>query len=147
MPTPRTILVPTDFTDCSAKALAEALALAGALDAKVHLLHVYGIDGLPDDATLLTSAHATEEAAQQKLNELLRTLPSRSAVVEARARLGDPARTIVEVASELGVDLVVMGTHGRRGVTRLFLGSVAEAVLRSAPCTVMVVREGHPARG
>jgi len=145
MLTPQKILVPIDFTACSHKAREEALALAGALGARVHLLHVYGIEGLPDDATLLTSARATEERAQQRLHDLLRELSNPAVVAEARARLGDPARSIVEVAGEIGADLIVMGTHGRRGVARLFLGSVAEAVLRSAPCTIMVVREGHPA--
>ena len=66
-----------------------------------------------------------------------------SAPVEKRTEVGDVAGTICRVAEEVGVDVIVVGSHGRTGLQRLFLGSVSEHVVRHAPCPVLVVREGH----
>ena len=143
MSTPKNILVPTDFTACSTLAVERTFALADKLGAKVHLLHVYSIEGMPDDTMLLLGAREIEADAVRKLYALAEGAGPKAG--QLLARLGDPARTIVEVAEELGADAIMMGTHGRRGFARMFLGSVAAAVLRTARCTVMVVRSTETA--
>jgi len=81
--------------------------------------------------------HANDELAQtaHALHDL---------TVDKRVEIGDAATTICDVAAELGVDVIVVGSHGRRGISRLFLGSTSEHVVRNAPCPVLVVREEPP---
>jgi nucleotide-binding universal stress UspA family protein len=92
--------------------------------------------------------HDLEHAAEQGLAELVAT--ARAAGVEAtsRTRYGSTAREICEQARDLGTDLIVLGTHGRSGLSRALLGSVAERVVRRAPCPVLTVRpHAHAATG
>ena len=81
--------------------------------------------------------HANDELAQtaHALHDI---------TVDKRVEIGDAATTICDVAAELGVDVIVVGSHGRRGISRLFLGSTSEHVVRNAPCPVLVVREEPP---
>lgn len=80
------------------------------------------------------------EAIERSLADLRARTERPGLMVASRAIQGDPALEICEVARQAGHDLIVMGTHGRTGLTRLFLGSVAERVIREAPCPVLVVR-------
>jgi len=142
------ILVPTDFSAPSNGALASAKTLATRFGASLHLLHVlddpfvagaFAADvyapppaGLRESwlkgaETLLATQLAPEEKAD---------FHSTTAVV-----FGPPARAIVEYAGTHGIDLIVMGTHGRGGMAHLLIGSVAERVVRTALCPVMTVRE------
>ena len=82
--------------------------------------------------------HANEELA-----ETARAL--HDIAVDKRVEIGDAATTICAIAEELGVDVIVVGSHGRKGVSRLVLGSTSEHVVRNAPCPVLVVREQPPA--
>jgi universal stress protein A len=79
---------------------------------------------------------------QQQLDLLAAARASKAPFAPTILRIGDPANVILELANELHAELVVMGTHGRRGVSRLLLGSVAESVARSSPCPVLLLREG-----
>jgi nucleotide-binding universal stress UspA family protein len=137
----RRIVVPVDFSEPSDHALRVALDLARALQAELTVLHVlevpmYPYSGLgvaPVD--LLTPA---VEPAEQSLKALMATIPPPGA--GSVLRIGTPVEQILAVAKESQADLIVMGTHGRRGVAHLFMGSVAERVVRTSPVPVLTVR-------
>jgi nucleotide-binding universal stress UspA family protein len=141
-----TILHPTDFSECAEQARAQAIRLARALGAEVVLLHVsveaplYGEGFLPL-SEVRKVFDAQREWATQALEE--RAAESRGAGIPTLARVlgGTPHEAIVATAKQLGADLIVMGTHGRGALERFFLGSVADRVIRSAPCPVLTVRE------
>jgi nucleotide-binding universal stress UspA family protein len=139
------ILVATDFSQTSEHALEYARALATAFSGTLHLLHV-----VPDPviASAWSEAYAYDLTAlgerlrldaERQLAEKAQTI--RDVAVTTEALVGRPATIIALTAAERGADLIVMGTHGRSGVTHLFMGSVAERVVRSAPCPVLTVRE------
>jgi nucleotide-binding universal stress UspA family protein len=140
------ILVPTDFSDTSDAALSYARTLADSLGASLHLVHVfddpYG-DALVAEmnASVYESMRATEMT--QARRRLLRRLPpaDRKQFQASTAIVtGAPAEAIVDYATDRGMDLIVMGTHGRSGFAHLLLGSVAEQVVRTATCPVLTVR-------
>jgi nucleotide-binding universal stress UspA family protein len=143
---PKTILVATDFSECAEQALDYAAALAGKLDAKVYLLNAISIPsmGIPEVGVAVTNTLI--ESTVRTHHESLAKLASRHASVniETGLRTGDPRDLIVDVAREIGADLIVMGTHGRRGVRRALIGSIAESVVRTAPCPVLTIREHKP---
>jgi nucleotide-binding universal stress UspA family protein len=133
------ILFPTDFSTSSDAPLAHATALACNMGATLLIVHVeepplaygggemyYGMPE-PDYAGL-----------QQMLANVRPTDPD--VRCERRLLTGSPAETIVEFAAAEGVDLIVMGTHGRTGLRRLLMGSIAEAVIRTATCPVLIYR-------
>jgi universal stress protein A len=139
------ILVPVDFSDCSKKALRYALALAREHSGSLDLLYVaalpsYGpVDYGPMDYGNLQEemvASATKELAKTIAEEIGKAVPA-----EAIVRSGVAAREIIDVARTLPADLIVVSTHGRSGLKHVLLGSVAEQVVRHAPCPVLVVRE------
>ena len=138
---PRTILVPTDFSTASDAALPHAEAVAKQQSASLLILHVeepplaYGGGEL---------YYGLPEPDSDRLLEMLEAVkPSDPAVpFTHRLTIGDPAGEIVRIATEEGVEMIVMGTHGRTGVSRMLMGSVAEAVVRRAPCPVLVYRPG-----
>ena len=146
------VLCPTDFSEVSTKAEAYATALAEHYGASLHLLHVdppmpimapYG--EIPVDVRLF------EEQREQALADLAAAGDrARAAGVDTTTsvRGGHPAREILAVIEEQTADLLVLGTHGRGGVEHLLLGSVAEKIVRKAPCPVMVVPPAaHPESG
>ena len=140
---PRQILVPTDLSEGADQALDYACELARALGAQVHLLNVVSIPamGVPELGLSLTSTMIDQLVVdnQAAIEQLAKTRCA-GQVGQVLVRAGNPRDEINEVAKELGVDLIVMGTHGRRGISRALLGSVAEIVVRSAPCAVLTVR-------
>jgi nucleotide-binding universal stress UspA family protein len=139
----RTILHPTDFSAPSAAAFQVACALARDYGARLVLLYVKPPDIVYGDGFILPP---DPEPVRRELFDKLKALgPADPALRVERVLLeGDPAAGIVEKARELPCDVIVMGTHGRTGVGRLLLGSVAEVVLRRAPCPVLTVK-GLPA--
>jgi nucleotide-binding universal stress UspA family protein len=140
----RTILHPTDFSERSDHAFRLACALARDCGARLFVLHVlrsplvfYGSEAPPP------GAGRTEEEGWNKL----RQLQARATGVQVVSCLaeGDPAEAILRAARETRCDLILMGTHGRTGLGRLLMGSVAEQVVRKAPCAVLTVKAPFPA--
>lgn len=138
----RKILFPTDFSHTGDEALKLATSLARDRDGEVLIVHVeeppaaYGggemYYGMPDPAT--------EDLRQM----LLMVKPDDPEVpCEHRLITGDPSTAIPKLADEEGVELIVMGTHGRTGLMRLLMGSVAEAIVRRANCPVLTLRQPH----
>jgi nucleotide-binding universal stress UspA family protein len=141
---PKNILVPTDMSDGAEEALDFACELAQTFGATVHLLNVIGIPtlGVPELGVALTSTMIDSMVHDnQKALEEIATRKSGSVPIgQVLLRTGDARDMICQAAKEVGADLIVMGTHGRRGVTRALLGSVTESVVRMAPCPVLTVR-------
>lgn len=144
MALPTNILVPTDFSPQAARALDCALELARAVGAKVHLLHAYTPPTLylPEPGTLAGEEllAQTGRDADDAMLGLLREHSDGGVSVDAAVVCADARVAVVEKAKAMKADLIVMGTHGRRGLGRALMGSVAEAVVRTAPCSVWVVR-------
>ena len=137
---PKNILAPTDFSDGAEPAVAYAFELAKAVGAKVHVLHAYSIPALPEDGGMTHERIAGLKAlGEKKLRELVDKYQATGAVGQLSLKMGDPRDLIPPAITELGVDLVVMGTHGRRGISRVVLGSVAGHMVRTAICPVLVV--------
>ena len=136
------ILVPVDFSDCSLDALEYAVAVAQQAKASLMLLHVLEPVSYGLDFTLGQSrARRLEvETWTKRLEELASSHRHPDMTVESRLRGGLPADSILDSARTLPCDLIVMGTHGRRGISHTISGSVAEAVLRKALCPVLTVR-------
>jgi nucleotide-binding universal stress UspA family protein len=142
------ILVPTDFSTGAENAALTAVALAAAVGGRVDLVHWYNLPALmtPDGSTFgPTAAQLVEagERADAALGEALQALRARAGGrvrIEGATRIGSAADEILRIAETGRYDLIVMGTHGRTGIRRLMLGSVAENVLRRAPIPVLTVR-------
>jgi nucleotide-binding universal stress UspA family protein len=141
----KTILHPTDFSDCSRQAFRLASLLAQEQGARLIILHVKPppeVTVASGDALVVLQPGGYDERLRQALRRLEVADPE--VTVEHRLAEGNPARVIVEQAEASGCDLIVMGTHGRTGLGRLLLGSVAEHVLRKACCPVLTVKAPAP---
>lgn len=145
MNSPKNILVPVDFSEYAEHALDYAIALARKLDARVHLLNVIGIPalGVPElgvalSASMMESIVKDNQAALDKLASARR---AKAPIGEVMLRTGDARDMILRACEEVNADMIVMGTHGRRGVSRALLGSVAESIVRTAPCPVLTIRK------
>jgi nucleotide-binding universal stress UspA family protein len=136
----KTILFPTDFSTASDAALVHAETIARQTGARLLIVHVeepplaYGggelYYGLP------------EPDSERILKMLEDVKPSDPSVPYAhRLTMGDPAGEVVRIATDENAEMIILGTHGRTGMTRLLMGSVAEAIVRRAPCPVLVYRE------
>jgi nucleotide-binding universal stress UspA family protein len=136
------ILVPVDFSDCSLDALGYAAVVAQQAKASLMLVHVLEPVSYGLDFTLSQSEarHVEAEAWTKRLKELVSSHQHSTMQVESLLRGGVPADSILDSAQTLPCDLIVMGTHGRRGISHTISGSVAEAVLRNAHCPVITVR-------
>ncbi|HEY7490197.1 MAG TPA: universal stress protein [Candidatus Tectomicrobia bacterium] len=158
------ILVPTDFSTAANRALRYAFEEATQHQAKLTLLHVtrhyptvdvYYIEGTPEQREGYAPERSGKFPAlptpppevvrrdynEEALVQLQDLVPaSFTGPWKAEVASGDPADAIVQVAQDLGVDLIVMATHGRTGLQHVFLGSVAEKVIRHAPCPVLTIR-------
>jgi nucleotide-binding universal stress UspA family protein len=145
MTLPRSILVPIDLGDHTTEVLDYAVGLAGRLDAKLHVVHTVPLPVLGVEIPVTISDSAIKDLVATRRQELDRVATSyadKCAFASVELTTGDPRLVIQEAAVQLRADLIVMGTHGRRGVSRLLLGSVAEQVARTAPCPVLLVRSG-----
>ncbi len=142
------ILVPLDFSEFSQRALERALRLADP-STEICLLHVYEPPRLsrPDliawgeiDGQMMPLAEIVQREAKQKLDDLIEELAQDTPMpIRALVEEGRVSSTIVEVSEREGCDMIVIGTHGRSGFRRFVLGSVAEAVVRTAGCPVLTV--------
>lgn len=140
---PKNILVPIDFSEQSEKAASAACALAAKTGATVHLVHAYLIPVESVGLAHTVSQHYVEQFVAEstaQLKELAGRLCPNAPLGPFQVVSGDPREVIVEKAQELHAELIVMGTHGRRGLKRALMGSVAESVARTAHCSVLVVR-------
>lgn len=140
---PKNILVPVDFSESSEKAATAACALAAKTGATVHLLHAYVIPVESVGLALTVSQQYVEQfvgESKAQLQELAARLCPGAVLGPFLVESGDPREVITEEAKKLHAELIVMGTHGRRGITRALIGSVAESVVRTAHCSVLVVR-------
>jgi nucleotide-binding universal stress UspA family protein len=142
----RRILVPTDFSACATPAVRYAAELSDKFAAELILLHVVpdAVLALPD-AVMPTPAPpadltALEAAGRDGLANLIAAEGLAARHPRAEVRAGSPAAEILAAAKDLHADLVCIGTHGRGGLARVLLGSVAEHVVRQSPCPVLTVR-------
>jgi nucleotide-binding universal stress UspA family protein len=141
----RLILCPTDFAPPAAVAFELACSLARDQRARVVVLHVMPPPAMYGEAVVPPLDNEQREEMRDRLHAVQ---PADPAVdVEYRLEEGDPAVVIGDTADRLGCDLIVMGTHGRSGLGRLFLGSVAEKVLRESNRPVLTVKAPPPAAG
>jgi nucleotide-binding universal stress UspA family protein len=149
---PRHILVPTDFSDCSDQALDYALDLAARVGAQVLLCFSgtvpnYEVAALVDPGVraaaeaMLSQAQTAARGWEAELAALCSRKQGRGVALSSKLLSGPAAEAIVDCARDEHIDLVVIGSRSRPGVRHLLLGSVAERVLRTAPCPVLVV---HP---
>lgn len=141
------ILVPTDFSANAEPAAEVAVALAPTAGGAIELVHVYGAPGiiLPDGSTFAAPPAellAITDRVEAALKQARASVVSRAAGIDvaAQALMGAPADEIVRLAESGRYDLIVMGTHGRTGLRRLLMGSIAEAIVRRSPIPVVTVR-------
>jgi nucleotide-binding universal stress UspA family protein len=140
------ILLPTDFSDFSNQAMEQALAWAAHFGAELHLLHVVTVHnydpfnpdmGFPE----VNIAGSLQQTAERQMEQIATMSRDEGPEVTQEIRTGfSPWNEIVTVAAEQNTDLIIMATHGRRGLEKLFLGSTAEKVLEHTPCPVLLLR-------
>jgi nucleotide-binding universal stress UspA family protein len=141
---PAILLVPTDFSASAARALEHAIALATRFGGStIYLLHAYELPlvGFPDGTLVPTAAIATQIVveAEQQLAACVAIHAASGVPIVPLLRQADPRAAVLAAIDELSADLVVMGTHGRRGIARVLVGSVAESVVRASTVPVMTV--------
>lgn len=140
------ILVPTDFSESAAEALLTAIDVAARYGASITLVHVFepivypfpeatGFSSILNLADVIRDIEALLEKAKQS------AIAAGAKDVTAHQLQGHPPSEIADYAKAGGFDLIVMGTHGRRGLSHLMIGSVAERVVRFAPCAVLTVHK------
>jgi nucleotide-binding universal stress UspA family protein len=142
------ILVPVDFSDGSKAALAHALVFAKQFDGVVEAMHIWEPSPYLAPSQLIWlqgepkayADHIQEELAEQLDNVVKEVAGDDASRVEPTVRAGYASHNIIKALDEGDFDLVVMGTHGRTGLKHLLMGSVAERVVRMAPCPVLTVR-------
>lgn len=150
------ILVPVDFSECSGAAFAAAVELARKLGATITLLHVWDVPFLwpsvsdtmvtvPTEEPM-TVAQLVKKRANEELQRFLADYPHAGVEVTGRLEMGEPTLAICRVAQDGHHDLIVMGTHGRTGFSRVLAGSVAENVVRHSPVPVLTVRTSDAAK-
>ncbi len=153
MVTMRTILFPTDGSACSKGALGYALSCASQYGARLVALHV--IDSRWEEhvrqafsalgrGTTLEAWKGREEEAQRILQEVAEAATTAGVAVETQFATGIPHEEILRVARALPADVIIMGTHGRTGISHALMGSVTERIVRQAPCPVLTVRQVEP---
>jgi nucleotide-binding universal stress UspA family protein len=136
------MLVPIDFSPSSSAATELAIEMASEFNSELTLLHVWELPIYPYTELMMSSAAITEsvekaatECLESKLKEIRARLPRANSLL----KMGVPWEQIVDTIKEADVDLVIMGTHGRRGFRRALLGSVAEKIVRLSPAPVLTV--------
>ncbi|HEY2512413.1 MAG TPA: universal stress protein [Polyangiaceae bacterium] len=143
MLTIKRVLVPIDFTETSDKAFDFALELAERFGASVTAMHAYEIPviGFPDGALVATVDIATriQESGRKGLDAAVAARASRGVPIDSVLREGPAWEEIRALAEEMPADIIVIGTHGRRGIARALLGSVAENVIRTTKVPVLTI--------
>ena len=143
----RSILLPTDFSECGNYALSYAASLARTFGASILCVHVIepvvptvGYSGISEPLPMADIADQLEDSAERELPKFAECEECSGLAVEELIVHGEAASEIVRVAKERSVDLIVVSSHGRTGLGRILFGSTAEAVVRHAPCPVLVVK-------
>ena len=138
------IVAGTDFSPLSRHALDWAIELAQRTRSRIVLAHVFDLPvyGFPDASLLVDAKTASRMSteAQQGLNAEIERVRGSGVVVEGKLKQGDPREVIPQLAASEGAWLIVVGSHGRHGIARALLGSVAESIVRAATIPVVVVR-------
>jgi len=146
---PKRILVPTDFSNYADNALRQAVDIAKQYHAKIFLLHVIGDhirqcieDYCLSDAVVKEIEQDSMMASIDNLKKEINRLSDDSSDVEISGyvKRGVPSEEVLQEQEEKDIDLIVMASHGRTGISRILIGSVAEKVMRGAKCPVMLVR-------
>lgn len=146
----RTILLPTDFSECSVLAEKYAISLAKEYNAEILVLHVMERaaevtttlgNEMPGYGAILTYYEDILKSAQNRVNYICNRIAENGIKAHERVISGNPRYEIIDIAKSEPVDLIIIGTHGRKGFSRLIQGSVAEAVVRHAPCSVLSVKQ------
>ena len=139
------ILAPIDFSEYSMEALRGGMELAKDLDGELHIVHVVAphfalFDKMREQAreTLMV------EEAEEELARIRKDDCGNSAKVFTQVMVGPPVPKLIEYAKEQQIDLILLSTHGRTGIEHLMIGSVAEKLVRAAPCSVLVFRRRKP---
>jgi nucleotide-binding universal stress UspA family protein len=141
------ILAPTDFSAHSEQAVRFACGLSERLEAELHLLNVLSeiIPAGPDPLLMPVMPpqfyEENEERAKQTVRNLLKPDWGTPRSVVTAVRWGSPVEAIVDYANDLAIELIVIATHGRTGLSHVLLGSVAERIVREAPCPVLTIRD------
>jgi nucleotide-binding universal stress UspA family protein len=148
VPTLHRILVPIDFSASSHAALEYAGFLGGAVRAPLAVLHVWEPGGQagPDALSIMPGSsrppgwEQTRADVRREVERFIQAVQALPASIDVRVEAGQPVEAILAAAKAVHADLIVMGTHGRTGLSRILLGSVAEAVMRRAACPVLTIR-------
>ncbi len=137
-----TILCPVDFSDASRKAVQYAREFALGMGSAVHLLTVVEPRPMAVDITLnyVPLEEDLEQAAEEDLQLVLKEFQLAGLKVECSVEIGNPSDVILDKSRDLDVNLLIMGSHGKKGLSRLIMGSVAETVVRKANCPVLIVK-------
>jgi len=145
------ILCPVDFSDLSEETLEVAIQLTEKYNASFHILYVLSRPNLYDwslsgmSTTVLDNwFEETKKEVTTKVHalaELIKKDHPGMTITDEITEFTDPADSILEIAASIKADLIIMGSHGRKGLNRILMGSVAEAVLRHAPCAVMIYKK------
>ena len=136
------ILCPVDFDENSMAALDFAARIASENDATLYLMYVVFVPLVRPGYPLEPPPVVSDEPSKAELEKIARKRIPGKVRHEVVVKIGQPAEAIIKAADELNPDLIVMATHGRRGVVRFFLGSVAERVVRESTRPVLIVRPG-----
>lgn len=138
------VLIPTDGSENAERAVKHGIELAGAINAKVYGLYVIdtsALMGVPTEAIWESMKGLLEDEGKNALGVIEKMAEETGIECETMMDEGSPYKNIIQAAEDKDIDLIVMSTAGRVGLDRFLLGSVAEKVVRTAPCTVMVVHE------
>jgi len=144
---PKSILVPTDFSEYSDRAVKEAADIAELSNAKIYFLHVVdkleqcAIDYcIPMETMMKVQSDSEKEATRKMQEEANRILQSKKIEVAFDVKSGVPFEEILKAQQERRADLIVIASHGRTGILKSLIGSVAERVMREAKCPVLLIR-------
>jgi len=148
------LLVPIDFSEHSKKTIGYATQLAALTGARIKILHVFQIPDYPaafyqglyvEHERVKIHVDAASREAKAQLALVAEQIWAKGLEAQSKLRLGNPYEEIVDEAKEMGADLIVIGSHGSRGLERLLLGSTAERVVQYSPCAVLIVKDapGH----
>ncbi|MFA5864160.1 MAG: universal stress protein [Phycisphaerae bacterium] len=143
------ILYPTDFSDLSMTALNYAKSFAQQFDAELHCIHVvdeayqYWLLFGPDGATVAPNTQELFGLSQEQMNNFIKTNLSDVPKLKTKIITGKPFVEIIQYAREEQIDMIILATHGRSGLKHVLMGSVAERVVRKAPCPVLTIHSGE----
>jgi universal stress protein E len=142
---PKVVLAATDFSDVSLKAVKQGLWIARQSGASFHLMHVMDSNDVPEDVISMIPPGSSlrqeiEEVASRRMEEFLKLLDTNQQEIQTHQCWGSPWQEICRVAAEESVDLLVMGTVGRSGITGVLLGNTAERILDRCDCSILTVK-------